>query len=86
LNQARLSAAQALGSFGPKAKTAVPALVEALKDRKWNGRDGAAMALGKIHSELDQTIPALVEVLQNDPDETVRGVAAEALAKRRQPR
>lgn len=81
LDGARLSAAQALGAFGAKAEAAVPALVVALKDRKWNGRDGAAMALGRIAQRSDEAVPALLEALQNDPDETVRAATAEALGK-----
>lgn len=77
----RLSAAQALGEYGEKAEAAVPALVGALKETRWNGRDGAAMALGRIRRRLDVTIPALLEALEGDRDETVRAAAAEALGK-----
>lgn len=81
LDGARLSAAQALGSYGAKAEAAVPALVAAMKDAKWNGRDGAAMALGRIGQRPDEVVPALIEALKSDPDETVRAAAAEALGK-----
>lgn len=81
LDGARLSAAQALGAFGAEAEAAVPALVAALKDRKWNGRDGAAMALGRIARRPEEVVPALLEALQSDSDETVRAASAEALGK-----
>lgn len=77
----RLSAAQALGAYGPTAEAAVPALVAALKDTKWNGRDGAAIALGRIHQRPEEAVPALLDALKADSDETVRAAAAEALGK-----
>ncbi len=49
----RRSAARALGSLGPEAKAAVPALIEALKDEDSGVRASAARALDKIRSDAN---------------------------------
>jgi len=59
----RVQAINDLGSLGPRAKTAVPALLQAL-DRKDDMLCGpAAAALVKIQAEPDQVIPALIGCL-----------------------
>jgi adenylate cyclase len=59
----RQFATKRLGWFGPAAAQAVPALIEALRDK--NLRKEAIVALGKIGSQAKAAIPALVS-LQNE--------------------
>jgi HEAT repeat protein len=67
---------EALGKIGDP--QAVPALMEALKDRDERCAPGGGGALGKIGDP--QAVPALMEALK-DRDENVRRAAAEALGK-----
>jgi len=62
---------QALG------RTAVPYLIQALRDEDWRVRRAACKALGKIGDP--QTIPYLIQALQNE-DERVRGATYWALS------
>jgi hypothetical protein len=58
-------AARQLGEMGPKAKEAIPVLIEALKKEQKPGNslpDNAAQALGKIG---EGAVPALIEVLKD---------------------
>jgi hypothetical protein len=58
-------AAWTLGEMGPKAKEAIPALIEALKTEPKPGEslpDNAAQALGKIG---EGAVPALIEILKD---------------------
>jgi HEAT repeat protein len=64
----RRSAAYELGKLGPKAKKAVPSLINALKDVESGVRDEAENALKKIG---EPAVDALVEALK-DKDEFVR--------------
>jgi HEAT repeat protein len=64
----------------PPVKTAVPALVEALKDENAQVRAGAASALGTIGPEAKVAVSSLTELVQ-DRDEIVRSEAAAALKK-----
>ena len=75
---ARLAVARCLGEMGSDASAAVPALAEALGDKKWRHRDGAAKSIGMIGANPDTAIPALVAAL-GDSDNRVRGEAASAL-------
>lgn len=61
----RTMAAKTLGSIGPKAREAVPALREALNEEGATAylRLEAAEALWKIQQQPDDAVPALVELL-----------------------
>jgi HEAT repeat protein len=72
----RYWAAESLGKFGPEARSAVPDLIEALKDESKMVRMGAAYALGEIGS-TDATT-ALQEATK-DPEQEVRAAATSAL-------
>lgn len=74
---ARARAAEALGALGPKAKDAVPALVEAMMDKDAHVRRRAGNALGFIRSSPEVTAPALIKALK-DPDEGQMGEASVA--------
>jgi HEAT repeat protein len=67
-----------LGSIGPDAKAAVPALIHRLGHTNDYVKFGAAYALGKIHSEPQVVVPALISCL-NDQSPSVRFGAASAL-------
>ena len=71
----RVQAAAALGSLGPGAGSAVPALVEALRDEYEPLRLNAAYALGAVG---EKAVGPLGEIL-GDPDADTRGYAAYAL-------
>ena len=73
-------AAGALGTIGPAADDAAPALVAALKDPDDDLRRHAVYALGEIGPPAVETAPALVAVLK-DPNVTVRRDAANALQR-----
>ncbi len=77
----RYYAAQSLGQFGPEAKTAVPDLIEALKDESKMVRMGAAYALGEIGST--EAVPALQEAAR-DAEKEVRDAAAFAIKQIKQ--
>jgi HEAT repeat protein len=72
----RYWAAESLGKFGPEALSAVPDLIEALKDDSKMVRMGVAYALGELGS-ADATA-ALQEALR-DPEKEVRDAATNAL-------
>ena len=60
--------------------SAVPRLVDSLKDKNADVREAAAFAIGKIGpTAWDETFPALVKLLNNDPEPLVRRSAAFAL-------
>jgi HEAT repeat protein len=76
---ARVRAASSLSSLGKHARSAVPALIRALKDSNAAVRRAAAEALGRIgRPEAREAIAPLVETLQ-DSDAKVREEAAGAL-------
>ncbi len=56
----RLSAARQLGDTGDK--TAIPALINTLRDEDWRVREAAASALGKLKATA--SVVALLEVIQ----------------------
>jgi len=79
----RYQAAYGLSSLafmGGDAKSAVPALIEALQDSYPGVRGGAALALGHIHSETGTVVPALIRSLR-DREVFVRAQAAAALGE-----
>lgn len=61
-------AASALGSLGPGAREAVPALIEALKSKHADVRESVVLALGEIEAGATDAVPALVEALKDDYD------------------
>jgi HEAT repeat protein len=62
----RSDAACDLGGFGPAAKAALPALIEALKGKDFAVHESAIQALGEIRSDPDVVIPLLVTYLDDD--------------------
>jgi HEAT repeat protein len=81
----RAGVAEALGSMGPAAKDAVPALIAALTaalhDENWKFRVSVVQALGEIGpAAKDASVPALIVAL-TDEDKTVRAYAFEALGR-----
>jgi hypothetical protein len=58
---AREDAAYALGTMGPSAKNAVPALIEVLNDDKPRVQWAAAAALGNIGPDAKAAVPALIK-------------------------
>ncbi len=62
----RSTAAGDLGEFGPAAKAAVPALIEALKGKDSRLHEAAIQSLGKIRSEPEKVIPLLIPYLEDD--------------------
>jgi HEAT repeat protein len=73
----RSEAAQSLGELGPAARSAVPALVQAVKGTDEMVHGAAIKALGKIHSDPDTLIPLLIGYLD---DKDLNDEAALALA------
>jgi HEAT repeat protein len=65
-----------IGHFGGSAKSAVPALIEALEDE--TTRCAAAFALGEICASLAHSVPALIGLLA-DSDREARWWSAHAL-------
>jgi len=76
----RKLAAEVLGDMGPRARTAIPVLIKALKDREVLVRYRAAEALGKIGTDSETVVPALVQCL-TDAHPMPRAAAAESLGK-----
>ncbi len=87
--RARTAAAQTLGAIGPRANAAVPALIEALGDRRgriitfspetsYPAAIAAAHALGAIGPDAAQAIGPLVKLLA-DPNQSLSRSAIEAL-------
>jgi HEAT repeat protein len=70
-----------IGGLGPRARSAVPRLVEYLQhDHRWWLRCEAAQLLGEIGCEPEITVPALTQAIR-DPRAGVRAEAAASLAR-----
>ena len=76
----RYRAVVVLGNTGRDVKTAVPALIELLKDEDLWVRRFAASALGKFGPDAKIAVPALEELL-GDKSAWVRQACAEALGR-----
>jgi HEAT repeat protein len=78
----RIVSAKALGRFGNAATSAVPALVQCLKNESPDKSvtSTAIDALGNIHARPDIAVPALVETLTNN-DWIIRSMGARALGQ-----
>lgn len=76
----RSEAADALGELGPKAKGAVPGLVDLLQDQVDFVRVAAAAALGKLGPEASSAVPPLIAALKHK-DGLLRSTAALALGE-----
>jgi hypothetical protein len=76
----RQVAAEALGSIGPEARLAAPALFRAAKDKSDRVRNNALGALGDIRPDPQPTIPVLVVGL-DEPWWNARATAVYALGK-----
>ncbi|HQU41958.1 MAG TPA: HEAT repeat domain-containing protein, partial [Pirellulales bacterium] len=83
--QARAKAADGLADLGPKAKSAVPALVAALADKDANVRGHAAYALGQVGDQRAAVVTGRFS-LAGDRDPLVRRAAIRALRSLKLPR
>jgi HEAT repeat protein len=79
----RKKAAFKLGNIGRTDPTAVPALVDALKDADAGVRSETILSLVKIGPPAKAAIAQLSEVEQHDNEESVRTLASKALEKLR---
>jgi HEAT repeat protein len=79
-SRVRFNAALALVEIEPGAKSAVPILIESLKDNNlpWGGKDRAIGALGNMGPDAKDAIPTLIELIASE--RSAYG-AAEALKK-----
>jgi HEAT repeat protein len=84
----KMYAVCALGAFGPDARSAVPALIEALRDPDKVGTlqetsisHEAAMTLAQIGPAAEAATDVLIELFKSSDDSRLRGYAAGALAK-----
>jgi HEAT repeat protein len=77
----RWMAARILGENGAAAKEAVPALIEALKDKERPPRIWATIALGAIGPEAKAAVPALTTTSKMDEFDQIRWHAAASLVQ-----
>jgi HEAT repeat protein len=75
----QVAAARVVGTIGPEAKSAVPALVELLKVRNALTIPAAATALDKLGAG-DKAIPELIDLIK-EKDEAIRDVAVQAIGE-----
>ena len=78
-SKTRFWAAVALSSMGPRAKDAVPALIDRLQDQDFGNRQAVAHALGSIGPSADAAVPPLLRTLKDDQSEFVSQSIAQAL-------
>jgi HEAT repeat protein len=78
----RLSAAMSLEAIGREARSAVPALVQALGDSDGNVRLWAVKALGAIGPDARSAVPALTRTARHD---SLRQAADEAIRRIQSP-
>jgi HEAT repeats len=72
------AAAEALGSFGPEARAAIPALIDVVRtpdeadaDRSYTFlRQAAILALGQMGPAAKSAIPVLRDLMEDDPNKT----------------
>jgi HEAT repeat protein len=62
----REMAAGELGGFGPQARPAIPALMQALQSNDLAVHESAIQSLGAIHGEPEIVIPLLIKYLDDD--------------------
>lgn len=74
------NAAYSIARMGPAAKSAVPALIKALKDPEPTVRFPVCIALREIGPDAIEAVPALKEALE-DRNEDVAAMARRALMK-----
>jgi len=74
-------AATELGRLGPKARSAAPHLLAALKHSDAQVRLNAASALGHVGAHTEETVNALIGLLKDDPEREIRRSAAGALGR-----
>lgn len=74
----RNAAAYSIAGMGPAAKSAVPALIKALKDPEPAVRFPVCIALREIGPDAKDAVPALTEALE-DRNEDVAAMARRAL-------
>lgn len=77
---ARLRVAAILARIGPKAKPAVPALIEAIQDERATTRNEVLFALAAIGPDAQEALPAVTRALK-DEDPNVRYSACYALGR-----
>ena len=76
-----IHAATLLGCQGEESAVAVPKLIEMLASEDVRDVRMSCLALGNIGPAASDAIPALLLVMNDDEDEGVRKMAAEALEK-----
>jgi hypothetical protein len=72
-------AAQLLATLGERARPALPALIEALRGRRWTAREAAALALGQVGTDDPSARTALVGCVLHDRTALVREAATRSL-------
>lgn len=82
----RQGAIAVLGHLGPKARAAVPLLIESLKDKDVDTRMRLVSALGKIGPDAKAALPTLLDVFQVTFVEAKVAIAAEKAIPKAKPK